>query len=492
MGGEIGVESEPDRGSTFWFTAKLKRQRELAAPKPLGFAELRGNRILVIDDNAINRRIMTLQLSRWGLVCDEASGAREALEMMRTAQSEGAGYRLALVDYLMPGVNGEELAASVREEPALSETALVLITSFGQRGDAARFRKMGFSGYLSKPVTQEHLLNCIATVLAINEMEHPHAVQLVTKHSLRETQLRPYRILLAEDNLINQKVATSMLSRAGHVVDIVSNGRDAYEAVQKASYDAVMMDCHMPEMDGYEATAAIRKLNGELARIPIIAMTARAMKGDREACMAAGMDDYVSKPINPDELFAALERQCRRTEMPELPGCADVVLGSHNSASADQPELEPAAEQARATADWQKGASVILSPSRFNTAPRAPEEDASEPLDIVASLDRAGEAGFWVELVSVFLKEMPERMQRLGKAVDDNDAREVMEEAHVIKGSCAEIVAEPMRRAAYALETAGRDTDLSFARELMVRLRQEYARLQDYIAREMVVMSRGH
>jgi signal transduction histidine kinase/CheY-like chemotaxis protein/HPt (histidine-containing phosphotransfer) domain-containing protein len=486
MGGEVGVESEPGRGSTFWFTACLRRQREALPCKPLPFSELRGHRVLVIDDNPINRRIMTLQLSRWGLFCDEASGAREALEMMRIAANDGSPYRISLVDYLMPGINGEELASSVRGDEVLSETALILITSFGQRGDAARFRKLGFSGYLSKPVTQEHLLNCIATVLGSGEDDPQNSGVLVTKHSLRESQLRPWRILLAEDNLINQKVATTMLARAGHIVDIVSNGRDALAYLEASEYDVIMMDCHMPEMDGYETTSAIRRLDSPKSQVPIIAMTARAMKGDREACLAAGMDDYISKPINPEHLFAALERQCRRSEL-TLPmqnareaGLAVFSESQSERQSPHSPETE-----------WENGSSVILSPSRFSTAARPVAGDEHiAPLNVAASIDRAGEAGFWVDLINVFLKEMPERMERLGKAVEQGEAENVMEEAHIIKGSCAEIVAEPMRRAAFALEESGRDNDLSFAVELMVRLKQEFARLQDFIDREMVVMSR--
>jgi signal transduction histidine kinase/DNA-binding response OmpR family regulator len=301
MGGTISVASAPGAGSTFSFSVGFGVPAGGAAA-PL--EDLRGIAVLVVDDNATNRTILERQMTPWGVRTEVVASGAEALERLQAAAARAEPFEAAILDGQMPEMDGFDLAARITADPALRATRLVLLTSAGRPGDADRAQKLGISAYLHKPARQSQLYDCLATLLAGAE---PPA--LVTRHSLREEKAHTRSlVLVAEDNPVNQRVAVRMLEKLGHRADVAANGREALDALARIPYAAVFMDFQMPEMDGIEATIELRRREGDGPRTPVIAMTAAAMPGDRERCLEAGMDDYISKPVRPAELAAALER----------------------------------------------------------------------------------------------------------------------------------------------------------------------------------------
>ncbi len=355
MDGHIGVESEEGKGSTFWFTAVFEKQPAMQAQELQPVADLKGLKALVVDDHEANRLLVTTLLTSWGCRFVEAADGKAALAMLVQAARDGDPFQVALLDNLMPGLYGPELGRMIKENPEIRDTRLVMMTSLAQRTDAALLEQIGFSGYLTKPLRQSYLRECLALVMG--QERFPAAktiIPLVTRHWITEARERRVRILLAEDNSTNQMVALGILEKLGYRADIVADGKEAIDALQKLSYDLVLMDCEMPELDGFEATRIIRSWKREAgeskletgnlkletgeataagegvtekdsardrvssikyqaSRIPIIALTAYAMKGDRERCLAAGMNDYLSKPIQPEELSRSLDRWLEKT-----------------------------------------------------------------------------------------------------------------------------------------------------------------------------------
>jgi CheY-like chemotaxis protein/anti-sigma regulatory factor (Ser/Thr protein kinase) len=306
MGGRMWVESELGKGSRFHFTAQVGTARGAASIEPPERSQIAGLSVLIVDDNLTNRRILGEMLRRWGMQPELAANGAEAITMLQQADRSGAGFGLLLVDAQMPDMDGFTLVERVRQQADMRKITIMMLTSSGQRGDAARCRELGIAAYLVKPIVQSQLLDAILNVLGTRG-DKAHPAPLVTRHSLREGH-RSLRVLLAEDNAVNQVLASRLLERHGHTVVVAGDGRKALEALEKQKFDLVVMDVSMPEMDGFEAAAAIRaREEGTGAHIPIIAMTAHAMKGDRERCLAAGMDAYVSKPIQASELIQAIK-----------------------------------------------------------------------------------------------------------------------------------------------------------------------------------------
>jgi signal transduction histidine kinase/ligand-binding sensor domain-containing protein/DNA-binding response OmpR family regulator len=306
MGGTVGVESKAGKGSTFWFTARLGthlRTEHLQAPA----ADITGLRILVVDDNQTNHRVLAGMLDRCACLHEHATSGQAALALLRQAAAAGAPFRLALLDMMMPGMDGEALGEAIQADERLRGTILVMLTSMGTRGDASRLQNR-FAAYLTKPIREAQFRACLM-MLAGRSPADAATLGLVTRHTIREAGRR-LRVLLAEDNRTNQKVATIMLERLGHEVLVASNGVEAVQALQGDRFDLVLMDVQMPEMDGFEATRRIRDPQSGVTdpHVPIIAMTAHAMKGDRERCLEAGMDAYLAKPIKPSDLKDILER----------------------------------------------------------------------------------------------------------------------------------------------------------------------------------------
>lgn len=308
MHGRIWVESELKKGSRFHFTAHFGLQKVPARTiVPRDPATLRDMRVLVVDDNATNRQILLKMLANWHTRPLAVESGAKAITALREAQGLGRNFPLILLDAQMPEMDGFALAESIKRNPEWGAATIMMLSSAGQRGDAKRCRELGVAAYLTKPVRQAELLDAVLTALGTRPIKDA-APALVTRHSLRENS-HHLRILLVEDNAVNQVLAVRLLEKRGHKVAVTGNGKEALAALEKDSFDLVLMDVQMPEMDGFEATATIRekeKTSGN--HVPIIAMTAHAMTGDRERCLEAGMDDYITKPIRPEELNGLLGR----------------------------------------------------------------------------------------------------------------------------------------------------------------------------------------
>ena len=411
MNGEIGLESVEGEGSTFWFTTVLDKQPVSGQPEATGAdASLEGVRVLVVDDNATNRRLLDMLLDTWQCRHDEAADAHTALAKLRAAVEEGDPYRVALLDLQMPEIGGEALGAEIKKDPAVADTILVMLTSVGQRGDAARMQETGFAAYLTKPLKKSVLHDCLVTVLGTQGQPSTGSDKgIVTRHSIADANRHNVRILLAEDNVINQRVALKVLEKFGYSVDTAVNGRLALDAVQDTAYDLVLMDCQMPVMDGYEATEAIRQAEGDRKHTPIIAMTAGAMDGDRDRCLDAGMDDYLIKPVRPQELQNMIEKWMVRAETPST-----------------EVTLEPDDLPALRTFDKAGLLERVLD-----------DEELAR------------------EIVELFFENALDLVAAVKQAIEDNDAAEVRARAHALKGAAGNVGAPALQEVAFRIEKAG-------------------------------------
>ena len=323
MGGEVGVSSEEGAGSEFWFTARLIRQLEAKQPDTT-VPSLRGVRVLIVDDNATNLRILSVRMNAWGMRPVECEGGLQALQALLKATQDGDPFLVAVVDIQMPVMSGDMLGQAIHSDPRIASTRLVALTSIGLRGDAKKYAELGFVAYLTKPVRHLELRSTLTLVLEKNPNDSGKT-HLITRHTVREED-KPFlalkaRVLLAEDNFTNQQVALGLLAKLGLSADAVADGHEVLKAVEAIPYAVILMDCQMPNMDGYEATRCIRQKEASVParHIPIIAMTANAMLGDREKCLEAGMDDYIPKPVS----FRALQEALYKWLMPDKIGRGD-------------------------------------------------------------------------------------------------------------------------------------------------------------------------
>jgi signal transduction histidine kinase/CheY-like chemotaxis protein len=452
MGGSVGIVSQPEHGSTFWCTARfIKQPTSSLAIVPS--AELTGRRVLIVDDNESNRIILHHLVTGWGMVDDQAKDAASAIALIEQQAAKGLSYDVAIVDMLMPGKDGLQLAKELKIHPVGSRVRLVILTSLIQRGHAELARQAGFLAYLTKPIRHDQLSNCLRTVLGmpglvgektLTTVTAP-ALPLITQHTLAEIESAP-RILVAEDNLINQKLTVRILEKLGYQSDVVENGQEALAALTQNSYALVLMDCQMPLLDGLEATRLIREnerrqwsmVNGQSSgkgtvesslpltndqlpmtssHIPIVALTANAMSGDRERCLAAGMNDYLTKPVRKEDLKGILDRWIAVSIHPQV---TTVCNPKHSTNGTDAESL----------------------PLIF---------------DETAMLRNiGGDTDLLEQLVEMFLQRHQTMLEAIRAALADRDHVAVEQAAHALKGTASNLCASEVVLSAGQLEAFGR------------------------------------
>jgi PAS domain S-box-containing protein len=451
MQGEIWVESESGKGSRFHFTVRF--DLPLNPPErvvPVNLVSLRDLPVLLVDDNKANLRVLEVILSNWGMKPTLLGDSKSALAMLEQARRAGNPFPLLLIDAHLPEMDGFGLVDRIQRSPSLGLAPIIMmLSSAGRPGDAARCRELNIAAYLTKPVRQSELLNAVLTVLGSTPSKEPPGT-LVTRHSLRESK-RLLHILLVEDNAVNQKLAVRLLERHGHKVEVTADGREALAALSKQSFDLVLMDVQMPEMNGFEATAVIRRLEREHGgHIPIIAMTARAMKGDRERCLQVGMDGYVSKPIQVKELLEAIEKVI-------VPASVDDGT-SQQAASLEKadPLQKPIPNQS------------------------ASDEEVLDPDAILARVE--GDLDLLQELVDLFLKESAQLMSEIRESVINRDPQSLRLAAHRLKGSVGNFSAKKTYQAALRLEIMADRGDLQHAEDALAELQEAMERLKPALA----------
>jgi two-component system sensor histidine kinase/response regulator len=476
MGGKMGLTSQPGAGSDFWFDITFEKQSpdQLESPRlNLEPIDLQGVRILGVDDNQTNCMVLTHIVEGFGCRIQTVESGPKALDMLRAAHRQNDPYRVVLLDMQMPGMDGEQTARAIKSDPAVKDVKIIVLTSIGERGDATRFEALGCSGYLLKPVKQQMLYDALMAVLGRKEELDS---SLITRHILSEHRRSGLRILLAEDNPINQKLAVVLLQKAGFSVDAVENGLEAFESIKSNTYNAVLMDVQMPEMDGFEATRHIRTWEIDRGRhIPIIAMTAHAMQGDREKCLQAGMDDYISKPIETRVLFSVLDRWMESLPLDGQTSRAEVQDYS-TSGDLFAPELEEG---------WFGESQPTESPKDVKVAPfvMPPPDENILPIDFVDALPRFdNDREFMFEMCADYREHLPGRLIEMQAALEKSDATSLCRQAHNLKGISLNFSAKPIADVALILEEISQREDLTHAPELVDRLEQEVKRLEEYLA----------
>ncbi len=447
MGGEIGVTSEEGKGAEFWFTAQFGKVATHDCTEPSRI-DIQGVRVLVVDDNATSRSVLALRLRSWGVRTEDVADGVLALLALSKAQHDGDPFRVAIVDVQMPGMDGETLSRAIKADDKLQYTRLILMTSAGMRGDAIRMDQIGIAAHLNKPVRVSDLFDTLAAVLAGGVPKKPEQ-PIVTRHSVRDVRRIGPRILLAEDNTTNRHVAVSILKRLGYPrVDAVADGAEVVKALESLPYDLVLMDLQMPQLDGFEATRAIRDPTSAVRnhKIPIIALTAHAMTGDKDRCLKAGMDDYVSKPISRQKMAWVLEKW--------LPKDKD----GWAAAQEKKPELP--------------------------TMSSAPPSDSHEPcvFDRAALLDRVmNDEPLMLEVVELFLVDALKQVCALKEALASNAAESAERLAHSIKGAAGTVGADAIRLAAIDIEQTIRAGDLTAASSRVSQLERHFERLRQTV-----------
>ena len=431
MGGKLWLDSGPGVGSAFHFTIRFERASAQPAPDYPDPKILSHASILVVDDNETNRIILVEMLGRWGMQVATAKDAREALEILTRTGNRAPRFSAVISDLQMPDMDGFEFVENIRKSVQFGQIPVLMLSSSAQQGEHERCRKLGISAYLAKPIQPSELLDAILSALSLHTNE-PSEAHDKTQEALPQSNWRQgMKVLLAEDNAVNRTLATRLLQKHGHTVVVVENGRQALDALERETVDLVLMDVQMPEMDGLEATAAIREKEKKTGHhLPIIALTAHAMKGDREKCLAAGTDDYLTKPIRTAELFAAVERlrNTKTNAVPEAP--------------------------------------AITNPPGTNA------------FDIDAALKHVeGDRDLLDEIVRIFADQCPKTMYEIQNAIRAADLSVLERAAHSLKGSASNLGAAGVTQAAAELEESARSGDSSRSHEQFEALESEVEKL---------------
>ena len=452
MGGSMGVDSISGQGSTFRFTVCLPKPPAGVQPAPVPHQGLEGRRVLIVDDNATNRTILCQWVSAWGMHHESAVDGPQALERLRTAVAQGEPYDFALLDMMMPGMDGITLTHAIKADATIAAVRLLMLTSMGVHAEVQEARQAGIRGFLSKPIRQSQLYNCLIAASEASAQGSPPppppnltpAIDLMPLHG---------RILLAEDNPINQEVAVGMIKSLECQVDVVATGLQAVEALERCSYDVVLMDCQMPEMGGLEATRVIRErealpsFSHPAAHTPIIALTAHALASDREQCLAAGMDDYLSKPFTLEALHATLARWLLQ---------------------------QPAVASASATAERSEA-------TRVDSIDR-------KTLDTLRSLRKGGTLDLLHKVLHMYLNNTPQLLDTIRDAVAHSDALARQQAAHSLKSTSANVGALQLAAFSKEMEALGKAQSITQAVPLLATMEAENAVVEKALQRELLVV----
>lgn len=455
----IGIESQMGKGSKFWFEVLFTKQVEPVLPK-CERGLLRDRCLLVVDNNTTNYKIIYHQATHWGMQVDHADSIAAALKAIHSAGEQGKSYHVALVDMQIAQINGMTMGEQIKANSAIAEIPLIMLTSSNQRDEAQQALKIGFAAYLVKPIKASRLFDTITTILetqpeseqaardlrleATEKIQSRETSAILTSSSPNPSTKFKLRILLAEDNLVNQKVALKQLQSLGYKADVVANGKEVLQLLEKIPYDLILMDCQMPILDGLETTKEIHRWEESsfaLRRRPVvIAMTANAMKQDEEMCLNAGMDDYLSKPVFKEKLAATLEHW------------TGVIISQQEAVVYEQTVSTDLA------IDW-------------------------EHLHQISGNDRE----FELSLLQVCFEDMKPRLEIIKAAIASDDFEQIARETHQLKGASTNIGATAMYLAADKLEQLAYHQDLRGTTNLILELEEFVNRIQDFLIREKVI-----